>query len=107
LKVTYRGSSRNHGGRTAADVDLIAAEGAGRAGIVIKGARSNVECVVWGLLGSPDSGKTLHRYFVSMSIQELALLVRQTMAKAPSAELLEAVVSGAVAALPRRGRKTK
>jgi hypothetical protein len=104
MRVTYRGYSRNHGTKLAAEVDLLAKARSGEAGVVVKGAGSKVECSVWGLLGSPD-GHTLHRYFLTMSVPELAAIVREVMAKAPSAELLEAVATGALAALPRRSRK--
>lgn len=109
MRITRRGAFRSHGTVSIAHVDLVSSEGGTlpRAGVRVTGKGSSVSCTVWGLLGVAQDEKTMHRYFVELSIPELAQIVRAVMKTAPSAELMEAVSDGAIAALPRRSRKKR
>jgi hypothetical protein len=74
--------------------------------VKVEGKARAVKVKVMGLRGfeGPDL-KAEYHYWVEMTIQELAMVVSETMKAAPSAELFEAVTAAASAALPRRSKR--
>jgi predicted ATPase with chaperone activity len=105
MLILRKGYSRDHGAKTVATGNLLKSTVVLPTGVQVAAAMNPPECTVYGLLGASKNGKVTHRYFVTLSVPELAEIVREVMQRTSSPELFDAVVVGTSRARKKRAKK--